>query len=157
MRWKKYIKTHLGVVDGGVRGIPPSTFGRAAACRLSRVGRVFELFRFVRGGYKQEEFKGVLPLVYVETHTRHFVSTDRRPRRLGGLSSCLLKSISRVRFSPSAHNRWDVFMHKKQMISGSTRARVRDNRRNSTSSGNAEPYARKKMKASTGGEKGRHP
>ena len=31
--------------------------------------------------------------------------SSRRPQRLGRLSSCLLKSISRVQFSPSAHTR----------------------------------------------------
>ena len=35
------------------------------------------------------------------------------PRVLGRLSSCRLKSISRVQFSPSAHNRRDFFLHEK--------------------------------------------
>ena len=33
---------------------------------------------------------------------------ERRPRWLGRLSSCLLKSIPRVQFSPSAHTRRDL-------------------------------------------------
>ena len=36
----------------------------------------------------------------------------RRPRWLGRLSSCLLKSISRVQLSPSAHTRRDFFLKK---------------------------------------------
>ena len=56
--------------------------------------------------------------------TKHWISkvdqvvfSCRRPRWLGRLSSCLLKSISRVQFSPSAHTRRDFSLHKK-MISG---------------------------------------
>ena len=46
-----------------------------------------------------------------------------RPRWLGRLSSCLLKSISRVQFSPSAHTRRDFFMHKNNyLIAESARA-----------------------------------
>ena len=41
----------------------------------------------------------------------------RRPRWLGKLSSCLLKSNSWVQFSPGAHTRKDFFLHIK-MISG---------------------------------------
>ena len=37
----------------------------------------------------------------------------RRPRWLGRSSSCLLKSISRVQFSPNAHTCGDFFLHKK--------------------------------------------
>ena len=46
-----------------------------------------------------------------------YIYISRRPRWLGRLFSCLLKSISRVQFSPSAHIRRDFFFHKK-MISG---------------------------------------
>ena len=56
--------------------------------------------------------------------TKHWISkvdqvmfSCRRPRWLGRLSSCLLKSISRVQFSPSAHTRRDFSLHKK-MIRG---------------------------------------
>ena len=42
---------------------------------------------------------------------------SRRPRWLGRLSSCPLKSISRVHVSPSAHTGRDFFLHKK-LISG---------------------------------------
>ena len=47
----------------------------------------------------------------------HVMFSCRRPRWLGRLSSCLLKSISRVQFSPSEHTRRDFSLHKK-MISG---------------------------------------
>ena len=80
----------------------------------------------------------------------------RRLRWLGRLSSCLLKSISRVQFSPSAHTRRDFFLHKKKWLTESTRGWVHNIGWKSTSSGNAEPHARKNLKARTGGEKGRH-
>ena len=49
--------------------------------------------------------------------TKIILIISRRPRWLSRLSSCLLKSIERVQFSPSAHTRRDFFLHKK-MISG---------------------------------------
>ena len=43
----------------------------------------------------------------------YIIRVHRRPQWLGRLSSCLLKSISRVQFSPSAHTRRDFFLQKK--------------------------------------------
>ena len=95
-------------------------------------------------------------------YPKQFISTffsfcwcSRRPGWLGRLFSCPLKSISRVQFSPSTHIRRDLFLHKK-WLAESARAWIRDIWRKSTSSGNAESYARWKLKARTGGEKGRH-
>ena len=47
-------------------------------------------------------------LQFVSTYIR--VRVHRRPRWLVTLSSCLLKSISRVQFSPSAHTNRDFFL-----------------------------------------------
>ena len=58
--------------------------------------------------------------------------------------------------SHRVHARRDFFLHKKNDW---RKARERDLAtfdEKSTSSGNSEPYARQKMKARTGGEKGRH-
>ena len=73
--------------------------------------------------------------------TCYSILSNQRPRRLGRLSSCLLKSISWVQFSPSAHTRRDAFLHK-NWVAESARAWVSNIRWKSTSSGNAEPYAR---------------
>ena len=59
---------------------------------------------------KTENAIGVESMHILLYHT-HIES--RRPRWLGRLSSCLLKSISQVQFSPSAHTRRDFFLHKK--------------------------------------------
>ena len=61
-------------------------------------------------------FLSVLPLVSDFHLSAAFIYHSRRPRWLGRLSSCLLKSISRVQLSPSAHTRRN-FLHKK-LISG---------------------------------------
>ena len=42
----------------------------------------------------------------------HIYPTYRRPRWLGRLSSCLLRSISRLQFSPSAHTRREFSLRK---------------------------------------------
>ena len=66
----------------------------------------------------------------------------RRPRWFGRLSACLPKSTSWVQFSPSTHRtRRDFFLHK-IWLAESTRAWLSNIRWESTSSGNAEPYAR---------------
>ena len=58
------------------------------------------------------------PIIYLYIYrVQQYTYIDRRPRWLGMLSSCLLKSISRVQFSPSAHICRYFFVHEK-MISG---------------------------------------
>ena len=69
------------------------------------------------------------------------IAALRRPRWLGRLSSCLLKSILRVQFSPGAHTGRDFFLHKIWLAEGA-RAWISNIRLKSTSSGKAEPYAR---------------
>ena len=51
------------------------------------------------------------------TRGTQYMQVSRRRRWLGRLSSCLLKSIQWVQFSPSAHTREDFFLHLK-LISG---------------------------------------
>ena len=71
----------------------------------------------------------------------YLVHISRRPRWLGRLSSCLLKSILWVQFSPSARTGRDFFLHK-NWLAESAKAWVSNTRWKSTSSGNNEPYAR---------------
>ena len=81
---------------------------------------------------------------------------SRHSRWIGRVSSCLLKSISRVQFPSSAPTRTDFFLHK-NWLAESARACVSNIRWKSTSSGNAELYARQKLKALTGGGEGTTP
>ena len=73
-------------------------------------------------------------------------------RWLGRLCSYLLKSISWVQFSPSAHTRTDFFLHK-NWLAESARAWVSNIRWKSTSIGNAELYARQKWRHVPGGRR----
>ena len=70
-----------------------------------------------------------------------YVGARRRPRWLGRLSLCLLKSISRVQFSPSTHTRRDSSCTQ-NWLAESAGAWVSNIRWKSTSSGNDEPYVR---------------
>ena len=79
----------------------------------------------------------------------------RRPRWLGRLSSCLLKSI-RVFNSHRVHILVRTFFLHKNWSAESARAWVSNTRWTSTSSGNAEFLCAIQMKERTGGEKGRH-
>ena len=78
---------------------------------------------------------------YVYTSWSTIFHKCRRPRWIARLSSWLLKSISRVQFSPSSQTRSDFFLHE-YWFAGSARAWVGNIRWKSTSSGNGEPYAR---------------
>ena len=60
---------------------------------------------------------GSIRLLIVISSTTVTTAVVVRPRWLGRVSSCLLKSISRIQFSPSAHARRDFFLCKK-LISG---------------------------------------
>ena len=78
------------------------------------------------------------------------------PRWLGRLSSCLLKNQIREFNSHRVHILVGTFSCINNWLAESTSAWVSNIRWRSTSSGNAEPYERQKLKARTGGEKGRH-
>ena len=79
------------------------------------------------------------------------------PCWLGKLSSCLLKSISWVQFSYS-QGTFPFFLHKKMIIiAENARAWVSNFRWKSTSSGDAEPYARSKWRHVPEGGKGATP
>ena len=83
------------------------------------------------------------------------VRVGRRPRWLGRLSSCLLKSISWIQFSPSAHTRRDFFLHKK-LISGKRESVSEQHSMKIDEQWECWTLCAIKMKARTGGEKGRH-
>ena len=70
---------------------------------------------------RTRETAATVVLIRIFGHVISDTHTSRRPRWLGRLSSCLLKSISRVQFSPSAHTHRDFFLQKK-MIAESARA-----------------------------------
>ena len=95
------------------------------------------------------------PRTHFDCFGRVFWVQSIRPRWLASsrLSSCLLKSILWVHFSPSAHTCWDFFLHKNWWAE-SARAWGSNIRWKSTSSGNAEPYARRNIEGTyRGGER----
>ena len=84
------------------------------------VNNVFEAQKYL--SYKKNRYQvsycTTLHVVYYCTWGKKNEFIARSPRWLGRLSSCLLKSISRVQFSPSAITSRDFFLHKKMLISG---------------------------------------
>ena len=85
---------------------------------LTAVGIYYSRSRDVLSGVTQKTclyiYNASLP--FTSTNIPLFsrsISYSWRPRWLGRLSSCLLKSTSRVQFSPSAHTRMDFFLRQK--------------------------------------------
>ena len=145
-RWEDLIETFSYDTWLGVCTLPVVYWENYECWKIRRV-----LFAILsHGWYGRHQHCTNIP-------TLHFTVSCRRLRWLGRWSACLLRSISWASLTEWVHTREGFFLDENWLAeSTKTWVIIGYIRWKSTSSGNAEPYARQKMKARTGGEKGRH-